>query len=101
MSQENSLQKFKFSIILMYPFVHGNPGNAAVAYELFDDDRIKDEELTLAEWGFRKKFKGHKYENEPGWLHIVHKYECKQDIVNTIKYLKELVNYNESNESNE
>lgn len=89
-SETKKLNNFKFNLSLMHPFVHGNPGNAAVVYQLWDDVRITDGQLAIAEWGFRIKFKGHTYENEPGWLHIVHKYECKQDIDKTVEYLKEL-----------
>ena len=85
--------KIKFNFVLMEYYVHGNPGNAAVAYQLWDDDRIRDGEIRVAERGFRRKFKDHEYEKEPGWLHIVYKYICKCDLDKTIEYLKELADY--------
>ena len=84
---DNMSDNLQLYFILLQPFIYGNPGNATVMGKLM---KIKcDVDMELAEKGFREKHPEHK--DEPGWLWIIYKDFCKNDIQKTNDYLKNLI----------
>lgn len=77
---------FKQQIVLMYPFVYGNPGNANVMSQLYDYNMDGVIQLALLE--FRNKYP--QYNEENGWLWIIFKTFCQKDINKTIAFLNDL-----------
>lgn len=86
--------ELKKQIVLMYPFVKGNPGNATVMYELYDYNM--DGILNLAYSNFGKVHPEYAHEN--GWLWIIYKNICDKDIQKTILYLEQLAGYRKTPE---
>ena len=87
--------EFIYSLVLRYPWVHGLPGNAQVMFELYEYNI--DGIVNVAWINFPKKYP--EYADEKGWLWVIYKRFCDQDIEATVKFLKELCSWSPSEKS--
>ena len=82
-------ENFIRQLVLKYPWVKGNPGNANVMFSLYPYNI--DGIINVAWINFYKKYP--QYEKEDGWLWIIYKKLCGQDLEKTVVFLKELCHW--------
>ena len=87
LEQDDLMKALKQQYILTLPSVFGNPGNAIVMYELYE--RNLETVVNAAYPKFKEQFP--EYEHEKGWLWIIYKSLCHQDIDETEAFLKRIV----------